>query len=53
MADMANMLWLTNNDETFLNDAEMAISYAFSNVTINVIFSNTYPVPGCGTHCME
>ena len=40
MADMANMLWLINNDETFLNDAKMAISYAFSNVTVKGIFSN-------------
>ena len=41
MADMANMLWLINNDQSFLNDAEMAISYAFNNVTINGIFSNS------------
>ena len=41
MADMANMLWLINNDETFLNDAEMAISFAFSDVTTNGIFSNS------------
>ena len=41
MADMANMLWLINNDESFLNDAEMAISFAFSDVTTNGIFSNS------------
>ena len=41
MADMANMLWLINNEETFLNDAEMAISFAFSDVTTNGIFSNS------------
>ena len=40
MADVANMLWLINNGEVFLNDAKMAISYAFSKVTINGIFSN-------------
>ncbi|KAI9743202.1 MAG: hypothetical protein M1818_003048 [Claussenomyces sp. TS43310] len=43
MADMANMLWLINNDESFLNDAKLAISYAFSNVTVKGIFSNTSP----------
>lgn len=40
MADMANMLWLINNDETFLNDAKIAISYAFDKVTANGIFSS-------------
>ena len=46
MADMANMLWLINNDESFLNDAIIAISYAFSKITNNGIFSNTSPNTG-------
>lgn len=40
MADMANMLWLINNQATYLNDAKAAISYAFNHVTNNGIFSN-------------
>ena len=43
---MANMLWLINGDETFLNDAKMAISYAFSAVIVNRVFSNTFPNTG-------
>ena len=39
MADMANMLWLINNEATFLDDAKMAISFAFSDVTTNGIFT--------------
>ena len=46
MADMANMLWLINNNGNFLNDAKMAISYAFAKVTVKGIFSNTSPNTG-------
>ena len=43
MADMANMLWLITFNENYLRDAKMAISYAFSNVTVNGIFSSWNP----------
>lgn len=43
MADMANMLWLITFNEDYLRDAKMAISYAYSNVTINGIFSSWNP----------
>ena len=43
MADMANMLWLITFNDNYLRDAKMAISYAFSNVTVNGIFSSWNP----------
>ena len=43
MADMANMLWLITFNEDYLRDAKMAISYAFSNVTKNGIFTSWNP----------
>ena len=44
MADMANMLWLITFNNDYLRDAEMAISYAFSKVTVNGIFSQWNPL---------
>ena len=47
MADMANMLWLITGNENYLRDAKMALSYGFSNVTKNGIFTS-WNVNGTG-----
>ena len=43
MADQANMLWLITGQESYLQDAQLAISYGFSKVAKNGIYTNWDP----------